>query len=355
MAEEWGADTQGAEAQTTANLNAKQFTPLAVSRKKGESVNPEITDRMTANHVASYDAATPEQHSAGMHFYPRAHRAAVTVAKGEEPGVIPAGQAQTKAMKRGVYRPPGLTDAHVQNAAARIAILSPSSPAGMDWEHNAQAAYEVGNMKPAAAKSVHEAAAALHGSQIEAGRLRGLKGQPKAVVNEQQRTADAATDYSHQLSEQSRTHLGGMALNHAGVSAISRAHNVATGKVSPTDAVPQEQKTGAFMQNIADPAKSMRATVDFRSHDIGYGADLPTKQSRGLSGTARYAVHEKSIQDAATMRGVKPHQLQATEWLADKDMKLEGQSAGNLSMGRGKSRHEDTGKPVGQQGMPKAW
>src|ERR1700726_4000668 len=110
---------------TTDNVSGDQFgetkAPTKLNIKGG--VDPKATAKHVSNALASYDAASPTALKGGMRFYPQAHRAAVTVAKGEAPGIIPEGKADPPAIKRGVYRPPGLSDDAVHTAAVKIAIL----------------------------------------------------------------------------------------------------------------------------------------------------------------------------------------------------------------------------------------
>jgi hypothetical protein len=93
-------------------------------------------------------------------------------------------------------------------------------------------------------------------------------------------------------------------------------------------------KTGAFAENITDPAHSQRSTIDAHSADILEGQRRSFKFDRGLSAVGRYGPMEAANADAAKQRGVSPHQMQAVGWLADEQARSQAGSAASGSTGR---------------------
>lgn len=340
----------GAEAQTDSNLNDAQFKPLAMKRG-GKNPSPGPSAETMSGHVnnilATYDAATPEQKHAGARFYPQAHRAASAIAQGIAPGVLPNGHATTPASRLGVYRPPGTSKDDVNRAAAKIAILSPSMPAGMRWDENAQAAHEIGGVSDDTIAGLREAHGALQTKQHASGLLKSLQGTgSRAEVKAAKSVLGAAqADYADK-SAIARAPLEGTQLVHAGISSILRAHDVHTGASTPEQALPMKNKTGAFYQNIADPAHSERAVIDGRSHDIAHGATLGWTTNRALSAAGRYSHFEQAHQQAATARGVSPMTMQATTWIADKEHAMSKGTPASQAISRSPNRNGNT--PLGQ-------
>jgi hypothetical protein len=353
---DWGEDTMGAEAQTDSNLNDAQFKPLAMKRG-GKNPSPGPSAETMSGHVnnilATYDAVTPEQKHAGARFYPQAHRAASAIAQGIAPGVLGAGQAQTRASKRGVYRPPGVSKDDVNRAAAKIAVLSPSMPAGMAWRENAQAAHDIAGVSGDTIAKLGVAHQALQTQQHAQGLLKSLKGTRKSPGTGSRAEIKAAaavhaaarSDYADKAAI-ARAPLEGTQLVHAGIVSILRAHDVHTGASTPEQALPMKNKTGAFYENIADPAHSNRAVIDGRSHDIAHGATLGWTTNRGLSAAGRYSHFEQAHQQAATARGVSPMTMQATTWIADKEHAMSKGTPANQAINQSPSRNGNT--PLGQ-------
>ena len=344
MSEDWGEDTLGAEAQTPEALNAQQFKPMAISQKKNESVPDEVTQQHVHNLTSTWDALTPEQQHAGKRFYPKAHRAATAIAQGIEPGIIPPGKAETHAMKRGVYRPPGTSKEDVDRAAGTIAALSPSSPSGMSWEKNPQAAYEViHRVTPEQMEGVRQANVGINQAQIARGALKRAKSHHEDTTGPEA-TLSAATTRSKEISGQARAPFAGSPVKNAGTIAIEKGYDIAHGNVQPGDVL--SNKTGAFHQTIADPVHSQGAVVDGRSHDIAHGARLLWDTERGLGAQGRYKHFEQVHQLAAAARGVSPSALQAGTWLGDRQDQMSGQSEGQRAIGQGARR--TGGRPLGQ-------
>ncbi len=303
------------------------FTP---DKSTGKSLDQQEHANRVNRIVSTYMSSTPQQRHAGTTWYGKAHRAAVTVAKGEDPGV----GYYTKAMKRGVYRPPGLSDEKVDRAAGAIARLSPSMPAGMDWEHNAQAAYETGKLSD-------------------------------------EQVSDINKDSSKRYVP------GTTSLKHAAGAAIVHAHAILTGKVSAEEdlntkpgahgPLPDRQKIGTFYHNIKAAGHSNEATVDARSAGITAGKRLGfhdvAPQVGSLRGE-RYMDYERAHQDATEVinqhlaqvgktANLTPPRVQATTWLADKedlDSKM-----GNANGGRASGNHLHAGiggKPLSHLDFP---
>jgi hypothetical protein len=342
---------------TTDNVSGAQFgetkAPTKLDIKGG--VKPEVTAGHVKNALASYDAASPNALKGGMRFYPQAHRAAVTVAKGEAPGIIPEGKADTPAIKRGVYRPPGLSDDAVHTAAVKIAILSPATPAGMSWKMNPQAAHEVSQLSPEGAAAAHQNRADVQTGANARGTLKTLKtgGAPAGQIKEAQGAVNASKAASDVSSAAVRGHLqaeGLSALTHASGGSISRAVDMHTGAASAADWQSSHKvKTGAFAENITDPAHSQRSTIDAHSADILEGQRRSFKFDRGLSSVGRYGALEGANAEAAKQRGVQPHQMQAVGWVADEEARSQ---AGSQATGGGRAggvggKRAGT-RPVGQ-------
>jgi hypothetical protein len=264
---------------------------FTVDKSFGKNLSQQEHANRVNRIVSTYMSSTPEQQHAGNTWYRQAHRAAVTVAKGEDPGI----GANTKAMKRGVYRPPGLTDDAVDRASGAIARLSPSLPAGMDWTHNAQAAHEVSKLSESQVSDINK---------------------------------DSSKRYVP----------GTQSLKHAGGAAIVHAHAILTGKVTPEQDLntkqgkPDRQKIGTFYHNIKSAGRSNEVTVDARSAGITVGKRIGFQdvqpQVGKLSGQ-RYRDFESAHQDATEIINqhlaqqgktakLTPPQVQATTWLADK-------------------------------------
>lgn len=267
---------------------------FTVDKSFGKNLSQQEHANRVNRIVSTYMSSTPEQQHSGNVWYRQAHRAAVTVAKGEDPGI----GNNTKAMKRGVYRPPGLTDDSVDRAAGAIARLSPSLPAGMNWEHNAQAAHEVSKLSDSQVSAINKDSAA-------------------------------------------RKVPGTSSLKHAGGSAIVHAHAILSGKVTPEADLNQKpgahgpvedrQKIGTFYHNIKS-ACSNEVTVDARSAGITVGKRIgfqDVAEQVGKLGGQRYHDFEAAHQDATDIINqhlaqqgktakLTPPAVQATTWLADK-------------------------------------
>jgi len=291
----WGEGTYGEEAQDVSlpRLSSRQFTP---DKSMGKSLSVEEHARRVNRLVSTYMASSPEQRRQGNEWYNSAHRAAVTVAKGEEPGVIPEGKLETRAIKRGVYKPPSVSDEAVERASGAIARLSPSMPAGMSWRHNPQAAYEASKLSPEEV------------SKVTAGKRPRTEG-----------------------------------LKHAGAYAVEHASAILRGDVTPEEDLNQHigrtgkvldsrGKIGSFKRNITDPAHSREVTVDARSAGIAAGKRVSFDEVGKVLGVLhgqRYRDYEAAHQEATDIVNqhlkaagsppIMPHQLQATTWIADKD------------------------------------
>jgi hypothetical protein len=239
MAMGWGEGSEGEAANSVQHpaLNGDQFKP---DKSAGKDLSVHEHALRVNRLLDTYAAATPQERSAGRTWYRNAHRAAVTVASGRNPGVIPYGKKDTPSIKQGVYRPPGVTQEHVTRAAGVIARLSPSMPAGMDYEHNPKAAHELYQMTP----KQRETASGTSPAASAARRVRGNVGLP---------------------------HSGGMHIGHA--TAILEGHETAEENLNQKigrrgDRLDVRKKAGSFMRNIASPATSHEVTVDARSAGI---------------------------------------------------------------------------------------
>ena len=320
----WGEGTEGEAAQSTAPTPSPVVSPHQFTVDK--SLPKNMSQHEHANRVnrivSSYLAASPEQQHQGKTWYRKAHRAAVTVANGEAPGV----GNYTKAMKRGVYRQPGVTQEHVERAAGAIARLSPSMPAGMDWEHNAQAAHEVGKL------------------------------------------SDKQADAINQDRPGARRISGNTALHHAGGHAIGHARAILQGEVTPEEDLNEKvshktgkttdvrKKAGSFYRNIANPMHSPEVTVDARSAGVASGKRVgfeDVSREVGKLEGSRYKGYEGDYQEAtgiinqhlaqAGKPPVLPHHVQAGSWLADKADLEKSMGTGNGGRARGAHLHAGPG------------
>jgi hypothetical protein len=325
----WGEGTFGVDANSAPEPHpalGAQFTP---DRSMGKNLSEHEHANRVNRLISTYNAATPEQRHSGATWYSGAHRAAVTVASGRDPGVVPEGQRSTKAIKQGVYRPPGVGTADVERAAGVIARLSPSMPAGMNWENNPRAAHELYKMTPGQRAAASEVSA---------------KGSAARRVN----------------GNTSLQHSGGSHIAHA--TAILEGHETPEENLNQTigrrgDRLDTRKKAGSFMRNIASPSTSHEVTVDARSagiashHRVGFSE--VAKDLGNLAG-ARYHDYEAAHQEAAGIINqhlkaagkppIMPHQLQATTWIADKQGQEYGQGNRTHSGGRASFR-----QPFGQE------
>jgi hypothetical protein len=334
----WGEGSEGEAAQAppapTPHPALSKQQGFTIDKSAGKNLSQHEHANRVNRIVSTYVSSTPEQQKSGKTWYRQAHRAAVTVANGEDPGI----GNNTPAMKRGVYRKPGVTDEHVDRAAGAIARLSPSMPAGMDWEHNAQAAHETGKLNDNQADRIN----------------RGLPG--------------------------ARYIRGNSSLHHAGEHAIVHAHGILKGDVSPEEDLNQtpgrsgpldaRKKAGSFYRNIKDPMHSNEVTVDARAVGIAAGKRVGFKDVAPQAGKmegGRYKDYEGAYQDATSIinshleqagktANLMPHHVQATTWLADKtdlESKINptGAKGGHLHAGAGgvASSHRDFPTPAGQE------
>lgn len=73
-------------------------------------------------------------------------------------------------------------------------------------------------------------------------------------------------------------------------------------------------KTQAFYLNILHPDLSGAVTVDRHAHDIARDQRWGNR-GRGLSTVKRYNVLADAYRDAATLAGIRPHEMQAVTWV----------------------------------------
>jgi hypothetical protein len=287
---EWGSGTYGAESNAAPAKNAKPFKKL-----DPKSVTPEQHAQHVANIEASVNSATPEERRGGKGWYKSAHRQAARVGAGIDPS---ASRNEQRKHWNEYYNStsPGQRGENTTRAAAAIARLSPSS-GGMNWERNVPAAYEVSQM-----------------SDEDADKVRSGKRSPVAGKN----------------------------LRFASSQDIVKAHQLAHGDKKPEEVLPMHLKTGSFFQNINKPMQSGPVTVDARSHDITTGTRNKWGTDLGLGAKGRYDYFQGAHQEAARNLGMRPHQVQAISWVADKRRAVEQgvgittDAKGNRVAGQGK-------------------
>jgi len=337
--DDWGADTNGSE-HNNPNLNHDQFKPV-----NPKTVTPAEHATHVQNIVSSVQAASPSERRAGSRFYSRAHRDAYNVGQNRNPGMQPYGgkgaertgharMTGTQALAHA--NDPRASDAATTRGAGAIAALSPSSPAGMDWEHNPTAAYEAQSLTSAQVGHFRTADDALGKVSKAVGASRTAKNSGTASdVRDATRHAAKMGEEYKVASDTARAPLEGTSLKHAGNKAILKAHSILSGEVSPEKALPMKAKTGHFYTNINEPDNETAATVDGRSHDIAVGKHLPWDTQRGLQAQGRYKYFNDTHVEAAHALGMRsPSSVQATSWIQDKNSMMAKASAGLRNLGR---------------------
>lgn len=78
------------------------------------------------------------------------------------------------------------------------------------------------------------------------------------------------------------------------------------------------RKTRSFYMNIAYPDLEGPVTIDRHAHDIARG-EAWGSESRGLTTWTRYEILADAYWDAASERGIKPHEMQAVTWCQWRD------------------------------------
>jgi hypothetical protein len=236
-----------------------------------KSVTPEEHQQHVQNVVNSYTSATPAEKRGGANWYKSAHRQAAHIGAGVDPGK-PRSERRKEFGQYLTSTGPAERAENTARAAATIARLSPSG-GGMNWERNVPAAYEAGQMS-------HEDAA-----KVRSGDRSPLKGKNLRFASNQD---------------------------------VGKAHELAHGDKSPEEVLPMHLKTGSFFKNINKPMSSQDVTVDARSHDIASGTRNKWGTNLGLGSTGRYNYFADVHKEAARQLGMRPHQVQATSWVADK-------------------------------------
>ena len=337
----WGDDTNGADAQKPAEPAASYSF-----QGYGKNLNKPQFEQHVKNVMASTQAAGPVEQQRGKNFYPMAHELSKSVGRGVDPsGALEHGTpghvsrdyflGNTSALKEEIHDPTNtLQETRVKQGAGAVAALSPAMP----WEQrgkddkvtsypNVQAAHEL--------RGVSEGEMV----EIQRGNRAPVAGNPaRANLNRQ---SGANISKAHDILHGYRD--PDMAFS-------TRSKAARTKNPGPLPGGEPTVKTGAFYGNIVDPTHSQRATIDGRSHDIAVGEELAWKTNRGLGAQGRYDYLEAVHQEAAKRMGMRPHEVQATSWLADKKAMSVGQTDKENAIGKGARRHSQ--KPVGQAGMP---
>ena len=225
--------------------------------------------RNTAN---GYRESTPLEKRAGARSYPRAGRDAVRVGLGMNPGKQPYGDASRRPghtplrkatpEQRAAFNDPVQREAARTRGAGAIAALSPSSPAGMDWENNPTAAHEVWSLTMAHVAKLQGAVDAAGGRSKARDALRAAENRGVGVP-EAQAAVDKAEAASKDASAKARASVLGTtgnrtftSLHHAGNQAIIRAYQILSGEKTPEQVLPMEVKTGHFYKAIAGDTDS---------------------------------------------------------------------------------------------------
>lgn len=337
----WGDDTNGAEAQKPAEPGASY-----AFQGYGKNLSNAQFEHHVQNVMASTKAAGPTETQRGMHFYPMAHELSLSVGRHVDPsGALEHGTpghvsrdyftGNTAALKEEINDPSNkLQETRLKRGASSVAALSPAMP----WEQRDAKTDKVTSYPNA--QAAHE----LHGVgegemvEIQRGNRAPLSGNPTRVNLNRQSGANISKAYDLQH---------GYREPDTAFSTRSKAARLKNPDIGSEPTV----KTGAFYQNIVDPTGSNRATIDGRSHDITVGEELAWKTNRGLGAQGRYDYLEAVHQEAAKRMGMKPHQVQAISWLADKKAMGAATTDKQKSIGQGRHRHSQ--KPVGQEGMPR--
>lgn len=90
------------------------------------------------------------------------------------------------------------------------------------------------------------------------------------------------------------------------------------GGAPPASVLGKGLKTQSFYLNIMDPTLVGPVTVDRHAHDIARGVEWGNS-NRGLTTLARYNVIADAYRDAAALRDIKPHEMQAVTWVIWRD------------------------------------
>jgi hypothetical protein len=337
---DWGSESQGAEAQKPAQPGASY-----AFQGYGKNLNKPQFEQHVKNVMASTQAAGPVEQQRGKNFYPMAHELAKSVGRGVDPsGALEHGTpghvsrdyftGNTSALKEEIHDPTNtLQESRLKRGAGAISALSPAMPYEQRGKDDKVTSYNN-------AQAAHE----LHGvgegemTEIQRGNRAPLTGNPaRANLNRQ---SGANISKAHDI-------LNGYRDPDTAFSTRTKAARLKTPTVPGGEPT---VKTGAFYGNIVNPTGSQRATVDGRSHDIAVGEELAWKTNRGLGAQGRYDYLEQVHQEAAKRMGMRPHEVQAISWLADKKAMTTGQTDKQNAIGMGAKRHSQ--KPVGQEGMP---
>ncbi len=209
---------------------------------------------------------------AGARSYPRARRDAVRVGLGMNPGKQPCGDASARTGRTplrkatpeqwAAFNDPVHREAARMRGAGAIAALSPSSPAGMDWENNPTAAYEVWSLTTAHVAKLQGAVDAAGGGSRARCALRAAENRGVGVP-EAQAAVDKAEAASGCASAKARASVLGTSgnwtftsLHHAGNQAIIRAYQILSGEKTPEQVLPMEGKRGHFYKAIVGDTDS---------------------------------------------------------------------------------------------------
>ena len=170
--------------------------------------------------------------------------------------------AQRDASAAGRVQRPVQREAARRRGAGAIAALSPSSPAGMDWENNPTAANEAGSLTTARVATLQGAVDAAGGRSKARDALRAAEKRGVGVP-EAQAAVDNAEAASWGPSAKARASVLGTtsnrtftSLHHAGDQAIIGAHQILSGENTPEQVLPIEVKTGHFYKAIAGDTDS---------------------------------------------------------------------------------------------------
>jgi hypothetical protein len=317
----------------------EQFKALQV-----KDVTPEQHAGHVQNIVDSVNAATPSERRAGARFYPRAHRDAYHVGQRMNPGhqtyggkgaERPGHARMTGTQALAHASDPRASDAATARGAGAIAALSPSSPAGMDWENNPTAAYEAWGLTTEQVGHFRAAETSLGKVSKAVGDARAAKnhGDPGAIRDATAHSARMGADYKA-LSDTARQAMpAGSSLNHAGNRAILKAHEILAGEKTPEQVLPMDAKTGHFYRAIKGDSDA--AVVDGRSHDLTTGQHLQWDTPRGLSAKGRYKYFADTHTEARNVLGMRSTSaVQATSWIQDKNAMLAKATPALRALGR---------------------
>lgn len=289
------------------------------------------------NVMASVSAATPSQTERGKRWYPEAHKQVRDLAA-KSPGPVEDYEEPPRGgNKVGTVLPA------MARAAGEVAALSPARPAGMRWENNVPAAHQLRNMTDEQVRLIDTAASANRARTKAEGIQRKAKhtgvGVPEAEAGYQQARKDFV-----EKSAVARAPYKGTPLQHAGVLAIKKAHDIHVGATDPLTSL-GVTKERHFAHDLLRPYDAEKVfhgasgTVDEHMRNVmegpgnrhGWNSDAEhvRRTAPDPGSAAGYAYGRAVIHEAARRMGLRPNAAQPISWIQEKESKPRVGERGN--------------------------